>query len=143
MSVSLRRKNSIIFSRLLEEWKSTVKQAIKERFPNGFKRNDWTIENTKESRKEFVWSKYTKALQWESANAYADKMRIAANLDEIIRTADEVYREPANHKNAEAFNRGKIKIQVGQNAYEADVLTAIKTDQREIFYCEAAHTHPH
>lgn len=117
-----------------EEWKSTVKQAIKERFPNGFKRNDWTIENTKESRKEFVWSKYTKALQWESANAYADKMRIAANLDEIIRTADEVYREPANHKNAEAFNRGKIKIQVGQNAYEADVLTAIKTDQREIFY---------
>ena len=51
-----------------EEWKSTVKQAIKERFPNGFKRNDWTIENTKESRKEFVWSKYTKALQWESAN---------------------------------------------------------------------------
>ena len=117
-----------------EEWKSTVKQAIKERFPNGFKRNDWTIENTKESRKEFVWSKYTKALQWESANAYADKMQIAANLDEIIRTADEVYREPANHKNAEAFNRGKIKIQVGQNAYEADVLTAIKTDQREIFY---------
>ena len=117
-----------------EEWKSTVKQAIKERFPNGFKRNGWTIENAKESRKEFVWSKYTKALQWESANAYADKMRIAANLDEIIRTADEVYREPASHKNAEAFNRGKIKIQVGQNAYEADVLTAIKTDQREIFY---------
>lgn len=89
-----------------EEWKSTVKQAIKERFPNGFKRNDWTIENTKESRKEFVWSKYTKALQWESANAYADKMQIAANLDEIIRTADEVYREPANHKNLRSCGRG-------------------------------------
>ena len=25
-------------------------------------------------------------------------------------------------------------MQVGQNAYESDVLTAIKTDQREIFY---------
>ena len=25
-------------------------------------------------------------------------------------------------------------MQVGQNAYEADVLTAIKTNQREIFY---------
>ena len=125
-----------------EEWKSTVKQAIKERFPNGFKRNDWTIENTKESRKEFVWSKYTKALQWESANAYADKMQIAANLDEIIRTADEVYREPANHKNAEAFNRGKIKMKKleqmnktdkvdGELArrlkqYDADVLAAAK-----------------
>ena len=117
-----------------EEWKSTVKQAIKERFPNGFERNGWTILNHKDGRNEFVWSKSTKALQWENAEAYADKIRMAANLDEIIRTADEVYREPANHKNAEAFNRGKIKIQVGQNVYEADVLTAIKTDQREIFY---------
>ena len=117
-----------------EEWKSTVKQAIKERFPNGFERNGWTILNLKEGRNEFVWSKSTKALQWENAETYADKMRMAANLDEIIQTADEVYREPANHKNAEAFNRGRIKIQVGQNVYEADVLTAIKTDQREIFY---------
>ncbi|MFV8253777.1 hypothetical protein ABI153_06955 [Faecalibacterium prausnitzii] len=117
-----------------EEWKSTVKQAIKERFPNGFERNGWTILNHKDGRNEFVWSKSTKALQWENAEAYADKMRMASNLDEIIKTADEVYREPAHHKNAEAFNRGKIKVMIGPNAYEADVLTAIKTDQREIFY---------
>ena len=117
-----------------EEWKTVVKQAIKERYPNGFERNGWTIENTKESRKEFVWSKYTKALQWESSEMYADKMRMALNLDEIIQTADEVYREPANHKNAEAFNRGKIKVMVGSNTYEADVVTAIKPENREIFY---------
>ena len=117
-----------------EDWKAVVKQAIKERYPNGFERNGWTIENTKESRKEFVWSKYTKALQWESSEMYADKMRMASNLDEIIQTADEVYREPANHKNAEAFNRGKIKVMVGPNTYEADVVTAIKPENREIFY---------
>ena len=34
----------------------------------------------------------------------------------------------------ESFVKRWLKIQVGQNAYEADVLTAIKTDQREIFY---------
>ena len=117
-----------------EEWKSTVKQAIKERFPNGFERNGWTILNHKDGRNEFVWSKSTKALQWENAEAYADKMRMASNLDEIIKTADEVYREPAHHKNAEAFNRGKIKVMIGPNAYEADVLTAIRADEREIFY---------
>ena len=117
-----------------EEWKSTVKQAIKERFPNGFERNGWTILNHKDRRNEFVWSKSTKALQWENAEAYADKMRMASNLDEIIKTADEVYREPAHHKNAEAFNRGKIKVMIGPNAYEADVLTAIRADEREIFY---------
>ncbi len=117
-----------------ENWKSVVKQAIRERFPDGFVRNGWTILNSKDGRNEFVWSKYSKALQWENATAYADKMRMAANLDEIIETADEVYREPANHKNAEAFNRGRIKIRVGENVYEADVLTAIKPDTREIFY---------
>ena len=117
-----------------EEWKSTVKQAIKERFPNGLERNGWTILNHKDGRNEFVWSKSTKALQWENAEAYADKMRMASNLDEIIKTADEVYREPAHHKNAEAFNRGKIKVMIGPNAYEADVLTAIRADEREIFY---------
>jgi len=117
-----------------ENWKSVVKQAIKERFPDGFVRNGWTILNHKDGRNEFVWSKSSKALQWENPTAYADKMRMAANLDEIIATADEVYREPANHKNAEAFNRGQIKIRVGTNAYEADVLTTIKPDTREIFY---------
>lgn len=117
-----------------ENWKSVIKQAIKEKFPNGFVRNGWTILNSKDGRNEFVWSKSSKALQWENPTAYADKMRMAANLDEIIQTADEVYREPARHKNAEAFNRGKIKIQVGENAYKADVLTAIRPDTREIFY---------
>ena len=117
-----------------EDWKTVVKQAIKERYPNGFERNGWTILNSKDGRNEFVWSKYTKALQWENTEAYADKMRMASNLDEIIKTADEVYREPAHHKNAEAFNRGKIKVMVGPNSYEADVLTAIRADEREIFY---------
>lgn len=117
-----------------EDWKTVVKQAIKERYPNGFERNGWTILNHKDGRSEFVRSKSTMALQRTNEEMYADKMRMAANLDEIIKTADEVYREPANHKNAEAFNRGKIKIVVGQNAYEADVLTAFKANDREIFY---------
>ncbi len=26
-----------------EDWKTVVKQAIKERYPNGFERNGWTI----------------------------------------------------------------------------------------------------
>ena len=117
-----------------EDWKTVVKQAIKERYPNGFERNGWTILNHKDGRSEFVRSKSTIALQRTNEETYADKMRMAANLDEIIKTADEVYREPANHKNAEAFNRGKIKIVVGQNAYEADVLTAFKANDREIFY---------
>ena len=117
-----------------EDWKATVKQAIKERFPNGFERNGWRIENTKDGRGEFIRSKYSRTLERTNAEVYTDKMRMAANLDEIIKTADEVYREPAKHKNAEAFNRGKIQIKVGGNLYTADVVTAFKIDDREIFY---------
>ena len=33
-----------------EDWKTVVKQAIKERYPNGFERNGWTILNLKEEK---------------------------------------------------------------------------------------------
>ena len=41
----------------------------------------------------------------------------------------------------ESFAKRWLKMQVGQNAYEADVLTAIKTDQREIF-CDVVGIQP-
>ena len=81
-----------------ENWKSVVKQAIRERFPDGFVRNGWTILNSKDGRNEFVWSKYSKALQWENATAYADKMRMAANLDEIMQLRMSVPRARKSQK---------------------------------------------
>ena len=54
-------------------------------------------------------------MQWENPAAYADKMRMAANLDEIIATADEVYREPANHEKTPRHSTvGKLKSAWGQ-----------------------------
>ena len=49
---------------------------------------------------------------------------------------NEVYLETPKHehKGIEAFNRGKITIQVGENFYGADVVAAIKLDGHKIFY---------
>lgn len=49
---------------------------------------------------------------------------------------NEVYLETPKHehKGMEAFNRGKITIQGGENFYGADVVAAIKLDGHEIFY---------
>nr|DAE88901.1 MAG TPA: nuclease [Caudoviricetes sp.] len=119
-----------------EKWRTTVKQALRERFPNGFERDGWKILNEERGQKEFLWSKEAQNLWSKKKGIFADKMRMAANLDEIIQTANKVYRETPKHehKGIEAFNRGKIEIQVGPNFYDADVVTAIKPDGREIFY---------
>ena len=119
-----------------EKWRTTVKQALRERFPNGFERDGWKILNEERGQKEFLWSKEAQNLWSKKKGVFADKMRMAANLDEIVQTANKVYRETPKHehKGIEAFNRGKIEIQVGPNFYDADVVTAIKPDGREIFY---------
>ena len=92
--------------------------------------------NEERGRKEFLWSRETQSLWSKKKGVFADKMRMAANLDEIIQTTNEVYQETPKHehKGIEAFNRGKITIQVGSKFYNTDVVTAIKPDGREIFY---------
>ena len=117
-----------------ENWKNTVRDAIRDLFPNGFERDGQRIDNTREGRGEFTHSKYTRGLERTDSSAYADKMRMSSNLDEVISTSSSVENEPANHKNAESFNRGKINIRIGSNDYNADVLTAVKQDGREVFY---------
>lgn len=117
-----------------ENWKNTVRDAIRDLFPDDFERGGQTIYNTREGRGEFVRSKYSRGLERTNTDTYADKLRMTPNLDEVIATSDNVQNEPANHKNAESFNRGKINIRIGAKDYNADVLTAIKQDGREVFY---------
>ena len=117
-----------------ENWKNTVRDAIRDLYPNGFERDGQTISNTREGRGEFTHSKYTRGLERVSSDTYADKMRMASNLDEVVSTSGPVENEQANHKNAESFNRGNINIRIGTKDYNADVLTAIKQDGREVFY---------
>ena len=111
-----------------------VRDAIRDLFPNGFERDGKHIDNTREGRGEFVRSKYTRGLEKAAPETHADKMRMAANLDEIIQNTEDVRNEAAVHNNAESFNRGKINVRIGANSYSADVLTAIKNDGREVAY---------
>ena len=111
-----------------------VRDAIRDLFPDGFERDGKHIDNTREGRGEFVRSKYTRGLEKAAPETHADKMRMAANLDEIIQNTEDVRNEAAVHNNAESFNRGKINVRIGANSYSADVLTAIKNDGREVAY---------
>ena len=117
--------------------KSTIRSEIKRRFPNGFVRDGWKIEQTRVGRGEFTNSKYTRMIERTAPQVYQDKMRMAASLDEIISVANEVANEPANHERNDgilSFNRSSVAMRVGGNDYNAEVVTAIKPGTHEIFY---------
>ena len=120
-----------------KDWTRTVVNELKKRFPDGFMRRGWKIELTRDGRKEFTSSKDTKMMHVREPAMYADKMRMAANLDEIVSIADNLRNEAPNHSRKDgivSFNRSEVTVRVGSNDYTADVVTGIKPDTREIFY---------
>lgn len=117
--------------------KAVIRSEINRRFPDGFMRRGWKIEQTRIGRKEFTNSNYTRMIERTAPQVYQDKMRMAANLDEIIAVANEVASEPAGHARKDgvvSFNRSKVMLRVGGNNYTADVVTAVKPGTHEIFY---------
>nr|DAO14499.1 MAG TPA: Large polyvalent protein associated domain 23 [Caudoviricetes sp.] len=120
-----------------KDWAHTVVNELKKRFPDGFMRRGWKIELTRDGRKEFTSSKDTKMMRVREPAMYADKMRMAANLDEIVSIADNLRNEAPNHSRKDgivSFNRSEVNVRVGSSNYTADVVTGIKPDTREIFY---------
>ncbi len=68
---------------------------------------------------------------------FKDKKRIAKNIDEIVQTAAETINEtPRHHRRDQfkSFNRGNIKLKIGNRIYLADVLTGINTNGKETLY---------
>lgn len=118
-------------------WAKTVMDTLKKRFPDGFMRDGWRIELTREGRKEFTSSRDTQVMAWARPQMYADKMRMAANLDEIVSVANEIRNEMPKHARTDgilSFNRSGVQVRVGNTDYTADVVTGIKPGSREIFY---------
>ena len=115
----------------------TVRNEIRRRYPNGFMRDGWRIELTRAGSKEFTSSKNSRSLRYNVPEVFEDKMRMAANLDEIIQIAENRRREKPNHPrkdNIAGFNRADVRVRVGERDYTASVVTGVKADTREIFY---------
>lgn len=114
-----------------------VAQEMKQRFPNGFSWRGWEIYLTGKGIREFTRSKATEVLRKSSNNDYQNKMRMAANLDEIIQIADSIRNEIPSHVRKDkiaSFNRAHVNISIANNDYTAEVITAIYPSNKEIFY---------
>ena len=115
----------------------TVRNEIRRRYPNGFMRDGWRIELNNQGIKEYLRSKSAQRLHSNQPAVFEDKMRMAANLDEIIQAAENWRREAPRHPrkdNLVEFNRAAVRIRVGENDYVAEIVTGIRRNQREIFY---------
>ena len=70
-----------------KDWARTVKQALKDKFPNGVTVGSNQIQITGKSRNEITNSKDTMWLKRNQSDVYADKMRAANNADEILQAS--------------------------------------------------------
>lgn len=83
------------------------------------------------STTEYTYSKYSKRLLEESFDTYADKMRLAKNIDEVINASTDYVNEPNNHirtDDIKEFARGNVLFEAGENQYSADVIIAQTKD---------------
>ena len=120
-----------------KDWARTVKQALKEKFPNGVTVGSNQIQITGKSRNEITNSKDTMWLKSNQSDVYADKMRAANNADEILQAStDYVSEKPAHERtdNIVDFGRGKVQLEVGGQMYDADVIVGTKKDGSMLLY---------
>lgn len=120
-----------------KDWISTVKRELSTRFPNGIDMDGWTIGITGQGKNEFTRSRYTQKLKKKDAAVYADKFKAAANLDEIVSSAQNVRNEDPLHlrkDRIQSFNRGDARFRIGEHDYLAKIITGVLPDNREIFY---------
>ena len=120
-----------------KDWARTVKQALKEKFPNGVTVGSNQIQITGKSRSEITNSKDTRWLKHSQPDVYADKMRATNNADEILQAStDYVSEKPAHERTDDIvdFGRGKVQIEVGGQMYDADVVVGTKKDGSMLLY---------
>ena len=127
-------ENDILDGVPQNEWKKVVRQAIR-RFDIDM--GGYTVRTTKTSADEYTNSNYTRVLQRQNQDLYSDKMRMADDIQNIVRYAQDVRNEDLKHERSDkvmSFNRGETRVKIGEKWYEAEVLTAVYPDGQEALY---------
>lgn len=126
------------------EAKKAAKTALLE-FRDGVVVNGVAHKINKTSRDEYTRSNETERLYRKNKTAFADKMRAAANADDIIvATTDWARYGKLTHPrtdNIVDFTKGDVLIQAGDNQYEARTIVGI-TDAGEYVFYDVADMNP-
>ena len=97
---------------------------------------DYKVNRT--SRREYTRSEDTERLYRKDRDAFADKMRAAANADDIITATTDWTRDGTlTHPRTDSFvdfAHGDVLIQSGNNQYDARVVVGITSGGEYVFY---------
>ena len=119
------------------EWVKTVKDNLRQKFPNGVTVGNNVIEIDKQSRGEMTYSRYTQRLMQSDPELYADKLRATNNADEILRASRDYVNEALAHPrrdNIQEFARGEVLMQIGGKDYSAQVVVAMRANGKLLLY---------
>jgi hypothetical protein len=128
-----------------ENWNKTEKEKARKaavesllRFQNGIVVDHLKYHVNKQSRDEYTRSNDAERLYRVDKEAYGDKMRLAAYIDDAIVAAtnwkaDENLKHDRKDKIVQ-FLHGETLIQSGDNQYVAKVIVGITTAGRYLFY---------
>ncbi len=119
------------------QWVKTVKDTISGKFANGIPVKGRLVKVNAVTRNEYMNSKYTKRMFKSGNNIYADKLKSANNLDEIILASTNYINEDLKHvrkDNFKEFARGDILLRVGNHDYSAKVIIGITPKNNMVLY---------
>lgn len=119
------------------EWVSTVKERLKQKFPNGVAVGNNEIKIDKQSRKEMTFSKYMQWLYKNDPQLGADKLRATNNADEILHATTDWVNEGLKHSRKDKivdFARGNVLLRVAGNDYTANVVVGMRKNGTMVMY---------
>ena len=107
-------------------------------FKDGIQVNGIDYKVNRTSRREYTRSEDTERLYRKDRDAFADKMRAAANADDIITATTDWTRDGTlTHPRTDSFvdfAHGDVLIQSGNNQYDARVVVGITSGGEYVFY---------
>lgn len=113
------------------DWVKTVKDNLKEKFPNGVTVGNNQINIDRATRKEMTFSRYMQWLYNNDAQAWSDKLRATNNADEILQATTDWIDTGLNHPrrdNIADFASGDVLMRIGENDYAARVVVGTEAD---------------
>ena len=119
------------------EWVRTVKDNLRQRFPNGVTVGNNVININQQSRREMTFSNYMKQLFWQEPQLYSDKLRATNNADEILQASRNWVNEALLHRRKDTitdFARGEVLLRIGNNDYRAQVVVGNRGNGNLLLY---------
>lgn len=120
-----------------KDWVKTVKENLKQKFPNGITVGNNEIQIDGRSRQEMTFSRYMQWLYNNDPQLHADKLRATNNADEILVATTDWVNEGLNHPRKDRiadFARGNVLLRVGGNDYTANVVVGTKKNGSMALY---------